>query len=139
MLRGSGCILIIAIAGHAAWAETDEHKATLDLVAAQIQALERHDAGGFARTITDEGFAFLPNAADEGRGTDAITAAATRWLTGLGQATIKLANAHYGTCWYDGELVVNRFLMVVMQPWAVAADHGQRSTLVAAHFSVAQR
>ena len=100
-------VVAVAIASPA-HAESDSDRQLRALVAAQVSAINAHDAKAFAATFdADNGFAILPAAADEGTGTDGITAAAKRWLTSLGTATVKLEQAHYGTSWFDARLVVS--------------------------------
>jgi len=84
----------------------DRRKAVVDLLAAQARALNAHDAKAFAATFDSDGFAFLPSAADEANTADAIQAASKRWLAGLGSATFTIDQPHYGSTWYDAELVV---------------------------------
>lgn len=77
------------------------------LVAAEVAAINSHDAKAFAKALDEDATVILPAAADEGRGTAAIEAAAGHWLRALGTATVKLEKPHYGTSWFDAELVVS--------------------------------
>jgi hypothetical protein len=53
------------------------------------------------------------------------------WIVGHTEATMKVAGKTVK--------VPYRYLLVLEQPWAVAAEHGEKSQLLAAHFSVATR
>jgi hypothetical protein len=98
-------LAVILVLGSTAYADENAVKT---LVAAQVAAINAHDAKAFAATMdADDGIAILPEAADEGMGRAAIEAAAKRWLTSLGTATVKLEQPHYGNQWFDAELVLS--------------------------------
>ena len=107
----SRCVLLTVVAvaiASPARAESDRDRQLRSLVAAQVAAINAHDPKAFAATFdADRGFAILPAAADEGEGSAAITVAAKHWLTALGSATVKLDQPHYGSSWFDAQLVVS--------------------------------
>jgi ketosteroid isomerase-like protein len=94
---------VIAIAAPRARAEPADGKA---VVAALVRAINAHDPRAVAALFRD-GIAIFPAAADEGIGTAAVEAAAKRWLTALGNATVKLEQPHYSSDCFDGDLVVS--------------------------------
>jgi hypothetical protein len=102
-----GLLVIGALGWRASPASADERDGQLHaLVAAQIAAINGHDAKAFANTFDEDATVILPAAADEGRGAAAIEAAAARWFRALGTATVKLEQPHYGGSWFDAQLVV---------------------------------
>lgn len=101
-------MLALALTARAVAADVgdEEDRALTTLVAEQVRALNARDAKAFAATFYQDGFAILPGAGDEARGTAAIAALAKRWLAGVGNASFKLDKPHYGSRWYAGELVL---------------------------------
>jgi ketosteroid isomerase-like protein len=93
------------------------------VLATLVRAINAHDAKAIGAMFRD-GDAVFPAAADEGSGAVAIEAAAKRWLTSLGTATVTLEQPHYGANWFDGDLVVAtgahlRITGVVLADWEV--------------------
>lgn len=107
-MRGLGCVLALALITRTVHADVgdEEERALTTLAAEQVRALNARDARAFAATFYQDGFAILPGAGDEARGTEAITALAKRWLTSVGNTSFKLDRPHYGSRWYTGELVL---------------------------------
>ena len=101
-------MLALALAARTVYADVgdEEDRALTTLVAEQVRALNARDAKAFAATFYQDGFAILPGAGDEARGTAAIAALAKRWLTSVGNTSFKLDKPHYGSRWYAGELVL---------------------------------